>query len=95
MILGFRDKGHGIVLMMDANEASGHSFLFNKTSYPATHQRGSTMLSFVLVSSCSVSAVAVVSMQRYLSNHRALVVDLHRALVVDLDAIPPIVPPEE
>jgi endonuclease/exonuclease/phosphatase family metal-dependent hydrolase len=97
LILGFQDKGHDIVLMMDANEASGpgsgvdkimrncnlvdaHSLSSDTTPYPATYQRGSTKIDFVLVSSRVVSAVSGVSIlaihDGYLSDHRALVVDL-------------------
>jgi hypothetical protein len=115
LIFGFQDKGHDIVLMMDANEAHGpgsgvdkimrncnlvdaHSLSSDTTPYPATYQRGSTKIAFVLVSSRVVSAVSGVSIlalhDGYLSDHLALVVDLDANTLFG-ESTSSIVPPKE
>jgi hypothetical protein len=75
-----------------------HSLSSNKTPYPATYQHGSDKIDFVLVSSRVVGAVTGVSIialhDGYLSDHRALVVDLDANTLFD-EITSPIVSPKE
>ena len=89
-------KGQDIILMMDANEASGqgsgvdrlmtkcglvdaHTLSADPSPHPATYQRGSKKIDFILITPSIVPAVRAVSVlplhDGYLSDHRALVVD--------------------
>lgn len=92
-----KDDGQDIVLMIDANEASGrgsgvdqlmmggglvdaHTLGGNQhLEPPATHQRGSAKIDFVLITPRLKSAVRAATIlpicDGYLSDHRALVVD--------------------
>jgi hypothetical protein len=94
LIVKFQSEGHEIVLMMDANEGSelgsGVDKLIQRCgladahaaaggSPPATYQRGSKKIDFVLVSPRLVTAVRAAGIlplnDGYLSDHRALVID--------------------
>ncbi len=101
-IISFQNKGHDIVVMMDANEASGinsgvdricydcslidaHSMALTTSRPPPTHQRGSTKIDFILVSTrvaTTVRAASILALHDgYTSDHRALIIDLDATLL--------------
>ena len=98
LVSSLHEQGNDVVLMMDANEASGigsgvdrilsggglcdaHSLSNDTSPVPATHQRGSKKIDFVMISprlADAVDAVSILALQDgYLSDHRALVVDFN------------------
>lgn len=97
LINELQQKGHDIVLMMDANEAScinsgidkicfqcsltdAHTRATTTIPPPATYHRGTTKIDFILVSSRLVPAIKAATIlalhDGYLSDHRALVIDI-------------------
>ena len=113
LIMARKLIGHDIILMMDANEASGqgsgvdhlmtkcglvdiHTLTVDLSPPPATYQRGSKKIDFILITPSITSAVRAVSVlplhDGYLSDHRALVADFDAA-VLFADHTSPVLPP--